>query len=115
MQLDASMENITPVSSCPAVTAPCCWLRHSLGLGVTDVSLSPLGPSWHRNTGCRKLCLVAALKTRVQICFTAKITRLVMRHRGYSLEVNPQKSENTGINITPVLRIADNYNCLMQQ
>lgn len=80
MQLDSNMENITPASSCPAVTPLCCWFRHSVGLGVTSVSLSLLGPSWHSNSGCRKLCCVAALKTRVQICITAKITWLVMSH-----------------------------------
>lgn len=80
MQLDSNMENITPASSCPAVTPLCCWFRHSVGLGVTSVSLSLLGPSWHSNSGCRKLCCVAALKTSVQICITAKITWLVMSH-----------------------------------
>lgn len=33
----------------------------------------------------------------------------------YRCQVNPQKSENIGINITPVLRITDHYNCLTSQ
>lgn len=85
-QSDSNMENAAPflvtAASCyPAVTRPYCWRQARRRPGGYSCVHQPA------NTLCGKCHFLAAPKTRLQICFVAKIIQLVMRHRGTALKV----------------------------
>lgn len=79
-QSDSNMENTTPVSCYPAVTHPCCWCQVHRGPGGYSC-VHQL-----RNSICRKLHFMEALRTRVQNCFSAKMTQLLLHHQGWRLK-----------------------------
>lgn len=101
-QPDSSMENAAPslvtAASCyPAVTHPCCWRQARRRPGGYSCVHQPA------NTVCGKRHFLAAPKTRLQICFVAKIIQLVMRHRGTALKVPSYPSEIKILELTSPL------------
>lgn len=119
----SKMENAAPflvtAASCdPAATLPSCWGQAGCRPGGYSCGYRPAELQLMQQHRLPEAPFCGGSENKAAnlpqcMSYTACAASSVVQP--YKCQVSPQKSENTVINITPVLRIADHCNCSMLQ